>query len=308
MSRINKIRTMKLKFYFLLIACLFSTLVFSQEKSIAQESDEIKKVVIKMFDAMRVGDSASFKSAFYSDVRLQTIVLRKGKLSLENEELQKLAISIGTPHKEKWDERITSWNFQINDLMATVHTDYEFYIDSTYSHCGVNVFQLIKDNGNWKIFAITDTRKRECMLSAKEFGGGDKVKIFEREIHQLMDYWHKFAATGDLKSFFEFMDDDFIYLGTESSERWDKKTFYAFSEPQFKKVGGAWNFKPYNRKIYFSEDYHYAWFEETLTTWMGVCRGSGVLYFKGDTWKLKHYNLSVTIDNDKIQKFIEISK
>ena len=39
---------------------------------------------------------------------------------------------------------------------------------------------------------------------------------------------------------------------------------------------------------------------------MGECRGSGVLKRINNEWKLVHYNLAVTIDNDKIKGFIDL--
>ena len=41
---------------------------------------------------------------------------------------------------------------------------------------------------------------------------------------------------------------------------------------------------------------------------MGTCRGSGVLEKTNDSWKIKHYVLSVTIPNDDIQKVIDAKK
>jgi hypothetical protein len=51
-----------------------------------------------------------------------------------------------------------------------------------------------------------------------------------------------------------------------------------------------------------------AWFDEKLDTWMGICRGSGVVARTKEGWKIKHYVLSVTVPNDKITEFIELVK
>ncbi len=48
------------------------------------------------------------------------------------------------------------------------------------------------------------------------------------------------------------------------------------------------------------------WFDELLDTWMGTCRGSGVLEKNNKEWKIKQYVLSVTIPNDSIQKVIKL--
>lgn len=43
---------------------------------------------------------------------------------------------------------------------------FEFYIGDKFSHCGVNSFQLVKKDGDWKIFFIVDTsRQSNCVES-----------------------------------------------------------------------------------------------------------------------------------------------
>ncbi|MCZ4694277.1 hypothetical protein DWB61_04735 [Ancylomarina euxinus] len=126
-----------------------------------------------------------------------------------------------------------------------------------------------------------------------------------KEIHTLLDNWHLAATNANLDAYFSAMDDNAIYIGTDASERWTKTEFFSFCEPYFKK-GKAWDFKAFDRKIYFSEDGKTAWFNELLNTWMGVCRASGVLSLKDGNWKISHYQLSITIKNEKMKQFLEI--
>lgn len=127
------------------------------------------------------------------------------------------------------------------------------------------------------------------------------------KIHQFMDAWHEAAANADETTFFGSMTADAIYLGTDASERWKRDELRKWSERFFERES-AWNFTPVRREVYFSEDGQYAWFEELLETWMGQCRGSGVLHKGKDGWKIKHYNLAVTIHNDLIKEFIVLVK
>ncbi len=126
-------------------------------------------------------------------------------------------------------------------------------------------------------------------------------------INQLLDDWHKAAANADLDNYFNKMTDDAIYLGTDASERWTKDEFCKFCKPYFDK-GKAWDFKPLNRQVYFSEDMKTAWFEEILDTWMGKCRGSGILVYQKPNWKIKHYNLAVAVPNNLIEDYIKLLK
>ena len=49
-----------------------------------------------------------------------------------------------------------------------------------------------------------------------------------------------------------------------------------------------------------------AWFDELLDTQMKICRGSGVLVFVNNQWKIKHYVLSMTFPNDNTDEVIKI--
>ena len=127
----------------------------------------------------------------------------------------------------------------------------------------------------------------------------------KKEINTTMDKWHKAAAEADEEVFFGIMDSSCIYLGTDATERWTKQEFYDWGLKHFQGES-AWSFTANWRNIYFTDNNNYAWFEESLATWMGECRGSGVLKRINNGWKLVHYNLAVTIDNDKIKGFIEL--
>ena len=48
------------------------------------------------------------------------------------------------------------------------------------------------------------------------------------------------------------------------------------------------------------------WFDELLDTQMKICRGSGVLVFVNNQWKIKHYVLSMTFPNDNTDEVIKI--
>ena len=127
---------------------------------------------------------------------------------------------------------------------------------------------------------------------------GDKLDF-------LMDNWHLAATNANFENYFGFMSDDFIFLGTAPGERWGKTSFAEFSKPYFDK-GKAWDFKASNRKWSFSADRKVAWFDEDLDTWMRGCRGSGVLVKKKGKWQIAQYNLTVLIENEKMDEFLQL--
>ena len=134
----------------------------------------------------------------------------------------------------------------------------------------------------------------------------DKSAI-RKEVNTLLVNWHKAASDANFKEYFGALDSSAIYIGTAAEEIWTKEKFANFSKPYFDK-GKAWSFTTLERNIYVSESANIVWFDELIDTWMGTCRGSGVLQKEGDSWKIKQYVLSVAIPNDDIQAVIDIKK
>ena len=130
-------------------------------------------------------------------------------------------------------------------------------------------------------------------------------QINKEQINIFMDNWHKAAADANFDAYFNAMDTNAVYVGTAAEEVWSKKEFADFSKPYFDK-GKAWDFKAINRNVYFDKESNIVYLDELLDTWMGQCRGAGVLMLNRDNqWKIKHYVLSVVIPNDKINSVIE---
>jgi hypothetical protein len=128
-----------------------------------------------------------------------------------------------------------------------------------------------------------------------------------RTIDSLLNKWHASASKADFLSYFDFMDSASVFIGTDATENWTKEQFKSFSKPYFDK-GKAWSFLAFERNIYFNSDSTVAWFDELLDTWMGTCRGSGVLEYASKNWKLKQYVLSVAIPNESMDEVILVKQ
>ncbi len=128
-----------------------------------------------------------------------------------------------------------------------------------------------------------------------------------QNLDSLVNQWHRAAGESNFEQYFNFMDSSFVFLGTAPEERWSKQAFASFSKPYFDQ-GKAWDFTPSNRYWNFSTDTTIVWFDEDLATWMEGCRGSGILMKSNNEWKIVYYNLTVLIENEKIQEFIKLRK
>ena len=124
--------------------------------------DSVKIAVNKLFDAMKGRDTALLLSAFGDSAVLQTISKSKdGKTLVKNETLAEFAKAVLSAPKGSLDERIRFENILIDGPLAMVWTPYQFYFNRKFSHCGVNSFQMVRFDGEWKIQYIIDTRRRE---------------------------------------------------------------------------------------------------------------------------------------------------
>jgi ketosteroid isomerase-like protein len=127
----------------------------------------------------------------------------------------------------------------------------------------------------------------------------------EPRVNATVDAWHHAAATADEAAYFGAMSPDFVFLGTDASERWDFASFRTFAHPYFAK-GKAWTFTPHDRHVILAPAGDVAWFDEKLdSATYGDCRGTGVLRKVGGEWKMAHYNLTIPIPNDLATSIVQ---
>lgn len=125
------------------------------------------------------------------------------------------------------------------------------------------------------------------------------------QIIALLDGFNEAAANADFNTYFDLFTEDAIFMGTDATEHWDKKSFMIWAKPHFDKKK-TWKFKSIDRHIYFDKRGDLAWFDELLNTQMKICRGSGVVIKQNNKWKVQQYVLSMTIPNDKTDTIIKI--
>ena len=138
------------------------TLLFSINSQAQNEEAAIKQTINNLFDGMRRSDTAMIRSAFAPQGILQTVVNNKeGKVFVRSEPLDSFIAFVGKPHKEVYDEKITFDLIKVDGNLAIAWTPYKFFVDEKFSHCGVDSYQLVKRNGEWKIQYLIDTRRKE---------------------------------------------------------------------------------------------------------------------------------------------------
>lgn len=121
----------------------------------------------------------------------------------------------------------------------------------------------------------------------------------EKAIARVLDDWHLAASRAEEDRYFGLMTEQSVFLGTDATERWDKKAFQAYAHPHFAK-GKAWNFHATRRAVVIAPGGQSAWFDEDLATEkLGPARGSGALVKQPEGWRITLYNLSIPIPNER---------
>lgn len=126
----------------------------------------VKQVIEDFFDGFHKQDSIAMSSLVTDNVVLQTTARnKKGETLFKTEKFEKLITSITSiPDSIAFEEKLTSWSIQVDRTMANAWVGYEFWINEKFSHCGINSFQLINFDGEWKIIYLIDTRgKAGCL-------------------------------------------------------------------------------------------------------------------------------------------------
>jgi hypothetical protein len=137
-------------------------IVFINSSRAQTAEDSVKTVINKMFDAMKSADAAGLKAVFADSMVLQTITRNKeGVTVVRNENKDDFIDFVSKQKAGAADERISFETIKTDGPLAIAWTPYQFYFNGQFSHCGVNSFQLVRFNGEWKIQYIIDTRRRQ---------------------------------------------------------------------------------------------------------------------------------------------------
>ncbi|MFZ1692946.1 MAG: nuclear transport factor 2 family protein [Flavobacteriales bacterium] len=137
----------------LLLAC-------SSQANAQSEEREILHVIDRFFHSMTARDTAAMSATVLRGGSMQVASLFGGEPAHElsfKDYLVRLAKG-----KERYVERY--WNPRIDQhgpSIATATMEYDFHVDGRFSHCGVDVFTMVKQPDGWRIANVAYTRQTE---------------------------------------------------------------------------------------------------------------------------------------------------
>ncbi|AKA36523.1 nuclear transport factor 2 family protein [Flagellimonas lutaonensis] len=156
-----------MKRYFTVALFFFFAFAMGQEaQPFEKDKMAVKKTIETFFEAFHAQDSVTLRNLVADDIVLQTTARnQEGKTIFRTQDFGAFLRSIvSIPDSVAFEEKLTSWSIQVDRTMANAWVGYEFWLNGNFSHCGINSFQLINFDGEWKIIYLIDTRGRAGCL------------------------------------------------------------------------------------------------------------------------------------------------
>jgi hypothetical protein len=132
-------------------AALFAAPVCAQERPDEDPAITAVKSFMKAFDAQ---DAEAMSAHIVDGATIAVIEEREGKDRARILPLSALVTSIAA---NPADLAEPVWTIAVMSKapVSMVHAKYEFLIDGERSHCGFNIYNLMRIDGEWKIASIT---------------------------------------------------------------------------------------------------------------------------------------------------------
>jgi hypothetical protein len=114
--------------------------------------------ITQMFDGMSKRDAALIKKPTLTGGVM--VLMRDGKPTQMT--FEEFANRVGKPGTTKIEERIHDPLVRIDNDLAVVWAPFEFLVDGKVDHCGTDLFNLVRVDGQWIIASVADTGRKDC--------------------------------------------------------------------------------------------------------------------------------------------------
>jgi hypothetical protein len=111
----------------------------------AVEEAAILDVIDRFMQAVSKNDDAAM-AAIRIEGAMHTVARANGTVARRAFQPRANATGTGTNQERYWDPVV-----HVRGSLAMVWTPYEFSVDGKTSHCGIDAFELVKEQGTWRI-------------------------------------------------------------------------------------------------------------------------------------------------------------
>jgi hypothetical protein len=128
----------------------------SMAQSPGSDRDQVVAAVQGFFDSMAKRDPALAERVMLPEARIHAFAERDGKptmrVSVAQDYIKSLSTGKGELLERMWEPEV-----RIRGPIATVWTTYDFHRNGTFTHCGIDAFDLVKTPDGWKIAGVMYT-------------------------------------------------------------------------------------------------------------------------------------------------------
>lgn len=125
---------------------------------VSSDDQAVLAPIQAMFAGMSARDAAAIKKPTLAGGVM--VLMRDGKpvqMTFED-----FATRVGKPGKSKIEERIHDPLVKIDNDLAVVWAPFDFLVDGKVNHCGTDLFNMVRQNGEWIIASVADTSRNDC--------------------------------------------------------------------------------------------------------------------------------------------------
>ena len=120
----------------------------------------ILSVVQSLFDALAERNGDTLRALLHPDVVMRSVeVAGDGERSIATSTLDDLVARV-EGSEEVLTERMFDPEVRISGDLAMVWTPYDFYVGDALSHCGADVFVLVREDDAWRVTGLSWTRQQ----------------------------------------------------------------------------------------------------------------------------------------------------
>jgi putative lumazine-binding protein len=136
----------------------FSLPVTAPLHAATKEEQAVLAPVKAMFDGMAKRDADAVKKPLLAGGTM--VLMRDGKPVRMT--FDEFATQVAKPGKTRIEERIHDPLVRIDHDLAVIWAPFEFLVDGKVNHCGTDLFNLVRTDGEWKIASVADTGRKDC--------------------------------------------------------------------------------------------------------------------------------------------------
>lgn len=107
-----------------------------------------------LFQAMHDGDTTALRTLLHPRAQVVSVSDAGIAVRAADEWIRALTASPDELIERMWDPQV-----RIDGGLATLWAPYDFHLGERFSHCGYDAFQFVREDGEWKMIAVTFTRR-----------------------------------------------------------------------------------------------------------------------------------------------------